>query len=64
MKLYIAGHNGMVGSALVRIGGVQGKTLVERAAQDPLTQVDVKRGLNALLAQAPVNEAEKAAKAP
>jgi outer membrane protein assembly factor BamB len=38
-----------VGSALVRIGGVQGKTLVERAAQDPLTQVDVKRGLNALL---------------
>jgi outer membrane protein assembly factor BamB len=53
-----------VGSALVRIGGVQGKTLVERAAQDPLTQVDVKRGLNALLAQAPTNDAEKAAKAP
>lgn len=53
-----------VGSALVRIGGVQGKTLVERAAQDPLTQVDVKRGLNALLAQIPANDAEKAAKAP
>lgn len=40
-----------VGGALVRIGGAPGKALVERAAQDPLTQSDVKRGLVALLAQ-------------
>ena len=39
-----------IGSALLRIGGAPGKTVVERAAQDPLTQVDVKRGLTALLA--------------
>jgi len=38
-----------IGSALLRIGGAPGKTVVERAAQDPLTQVDVKRGLTALL---------------
>jgi hypothetical protein len=38
-----------VGGALLRIGGAQGKSVVERAAQDPLTQVDVKRGLVALL---------------
>lgn len=53
-----------VAGALVRVGGPQGKTLAERAAQDPLTQVDVKRGLNALIAQSPANDAEKAAKAP
>jgi PQQ enzyme repeat len=39
-----------VGSALLRIGGAPGKAVVERAAQDPLTQSDVKRGLAALLA--------------
>jgi outer membrane protein assembly factor BamB len=39
-----------VGSALLRIGGEQGKLVVERAARDPLTQPDVKRGLIALLA--------------
>jgi hypothetical protein len=39
-----------VGGALLRIGGPPGKTLIERAAQDPLTQTDVKRGLVALLA--------------
>jgi outer membrane protein assembly factor BamB len=38
-----------VGSALLRIGGEQGKAVVERAARDPLTQADVKRGLTALL---------------
>ena len=38
-----------VGSALLRVGGPQGKTVVERAAQDPLTQSEVKRGLTALL---------------
>jgi hypothetical protein len=38
-----------VAGALLRIGGAPGKTLVERAAQDPLTQTDVKRGLTALL---------------
>jgi outer membrane protein assembly factor BamB len=41
-----------VAGALVRVGGSAGKALVERAAQDPLTQADVKRGLNALLAPA------------
>ena len=39
-----------VAGALLRIGGAPGKALVERAAQDPLTQSDVKRGLTALLA--------------
>ncbi|HEY6078926.1 MAG TPA: PQQ-binding-like beta-propeller repeat protein [Polyangiaceae bacterium] len=38
-----------IGGALLRIGGPPGRTLVERAAQDPLTQTDVKRGLTALL---------------
>ena len=38
-----------IGSALLRIGGAPGKAVVERAAQDPLTQADVKRGLSALL---------------
>ena len=39
-----------IGGALLRIGGAPGKAVVERAAQDPLTQADVKRGLGALLA--------------
>ncbi len=38
-----------IGGALLRVGGEQGKAVVERAARDPLTQVDVKRGLTALL---------------
>ena len=38
-----------VAGALLRIGGEPGKALVARAAQDPLTQTDVKRGLSALL---------------
>jgi outer membrane protein assembly factor BamB len=38
-----------VAGALLRIGGAPGKTLIERAAQDPLTQTDVKRRLSALL---------------
>ncbi|MDF3066997.1 MAG: hypothetical protein K0R38_2598 [Polyangiaceae bacterium] len=38
-----------VAGALLRIGGAPGKALVERAAQDPLTQSDVKRGITALL---------------
>jgi outer membrane protein assembly factor BamB len=50
-----------VGSALLRIGGAQGKALVERAAQDPLTQADVKRGLGALLAALPQADSGKAA---
>ena len=59
-----------IGGALLRVGGAQGKLVVERAAQDPLTQVDVKRGLMALLAPesaspaAPANAAPGAAKAP
>lgn len=51
-----------VGGALVRVGGEQGKTLVERAAQDPLTQTDVKRGLVALLA--PESVGSQGAKSP
>jgi hypothetical protein len=42
-----------IGGALLRIGGDAGKSVVERAAQDPLTQTDVKRGLSALLTQPP-----------
>ncbi|RYZ01697.1 MAG: hypothetical protein EOO73_34725 [Myxococcales bacterium] len=38
-----------VAGALLRIGGAPGRAVVERAAQDPLTQSDVKRGLMALL---------------
>ncbi len=50
-----------IASALLRVGGEPGKLVVERAAQDPLTQVDVKRGLNALLEQkAPENGAPAA----
>jgi hypothetical protein len=51
-----------VGAALVRVGGGQGKALVERAAQDPLTQSDVKRGLSALLT--PESAGPGAAKSP
>jgi hypothetical protein len=51
-----------VGSALLRIGGPQGKTVVERAAQDPLTQSEVKRGLTALLT--PQSETPPAATTP
>jgi len=43
-----------VAGALLRIGGVAGKSVVERAALDPLTQADVKRGLQALLKPADV----------
>lgn len=49
-----------IAGALLRIGGAPGKTVVERAAQDPLTQADVKRGLGALLT--PQSEAPGAPK--
>lgn len=52
-----------VGGALLRIGGAPGKAVVERAAQDPLTQTDVKRGLVALLSPAE-GAAPSAAKSP
>jgi outer membrane protein assembly factor BamB len=51
-----------VAGALLRIGGEQGKTLVARAAQDPLTQTDVKRGLSVLLT--PESTGPAAAKSP
>jgi outer membrane protein assembly factor BamB len=35
--------------AIMRIGGAEGRAVVERAAQDPLTQVDVRRALPAVL---------------
>lgn len=53
-----------VGGALLRVGGVAGKNVVERAAQDPLTQTDVKRGLTALLATANAPAAAGAGDAP
>jgi outer membrane protein assembly factor BamB len=43
-----------VAGALLRIGGAAGKAVVERAALDPLTQADIKRGLQALLKPADV----------
>jgi outer membrane protein assembly factor BamB len=39
-----------VGGALLRVGGPDGRALVERAATDPLTQPDVRQGLSELLA--------------
>lgn len=38
--------------ALVRVGGDAGRSVVERAAQDPLTQGDVRRALPGVLAKA------------
>lgn len=38
--------------ALLRVGGADGRALVERAAQDPLTQSDVRRALPAVLIKA------------
>ncbi len=38
-----------VAGALLRTGGEAGRSVIERAAQDPLTQGDVKRGLAGLL---------------
>lgn len=42
-----------VGAALVRVGGAQGRALVDRAVSDPLTQPDVQRGLAALVTPKP-----------
>jgi len=44
-----------VGSALLRVGGAEGRAAVERAAADPLTQPDVQRGLAALVAPRPAS---------
>jgi outer membrane protein assembly factor BamB len=43
------------GSALFRIGGAEGRTLVERAIADPLTQPDVRAGLSKLVAPKPAD---------
>src|SRR6187402_1604635 len=50
--------------AIVRVGGTDGRAVVERAAQDPLTQNDVRRALAVVLsksapAAAPVAAAKK-----
>jgi outer membrane protein assembly factor BamB len=42
-----------VGGALLRVGGPEGRALVERASTDPLTQPDVRQGLSELLAPKP-----------
>ncbi|HEV8244561.1 MAG TPA: PQQ-binding-like beta-propeller repeat protein [Polyangiaceae bacterium] len=41
-----------VAGAILRVGGEEGRTLVERAAADPLTQPDVRRAISSLLPQA------------
>jgi hypothetical protein len=50
-----------VGAALVRVGGVEGRVAVERAAADPLTQPDVQRGLAPLVAPKPAPASAQAA---
>jgi outer membrane protein assembly factor BamB len=37
-----------VAGALLRVGGEEGRALVERAASDPLTQPDVRKAISAL----------------
>ena len=49
--------------AILRIGGADGRAVVERAAQDPLTQNDVRRALPAVLAK-PATGATARAPAP
>ncbi|HEX6275242.1 MAG TPA: PQQ-binding-like beta-propeller repeat protein [Polyangiaceae bacterium] len=39
-----------VAAAILRVGGADGRALVERAATDPLTQPDVQKGLGEMLA--------------
>jgi outer membrane protein assembly factor BamB len=46
-----------VATALLRVGGADGRALVERAATDPLTQPDVQKGLGEMLA--PQRQAEE-----
>jgi len=43
--------------ALLRIGGADGRAVVERAAQDPLTQTDVRRALPGVLARSTASAA-------
>lgn len=47
--------------ALLRIGGDEARALVERAAQDPLTQADVRRGLPEVLGKPGLAQAGTAA---
>ncbi|HET7539172.1 MAG TPA: PQQ-binding-like beta-propeller repeat protein [Polyangiaceae bacterium] len=47
--------------ALVRVGGADGRALVERAAQDPLTQNDVRRALPGVLARSSAAPGPRAA---
>jgi hypothetical protein len=49
--------------AMLRVGGEAGRALVERAAQDPLTQSDVRRALPDLLAKSPEAAPARAAAA-
>jgi len=42
-----------VGTALLRVGGPEGRATVERAVADPLTQPEVQRGLAAVVAPKP-----------
>ncbi|MEI9937149.1 MAG: PQQ-binding-like beta-propeller repeat protein [Pseudomonadota bacterium] len=47
--------------AILRVGGADGRAVVERAAQDPLTQADVRRALPTVLAQPAAGAAASAA---
>ncbi len=47
--------------AILRVGGADGRAVVERAAQDPLTQGDVRRALPGVLAQGTAGKAPTAA---
>jgi outer membrane protein assembly factor BamB len=47
--------------ALLRVGGADGRAVVERAAQDPLTQNDVRRALPAILTKSTAGPAPVAA---
>jgi len=42
-----------VGTAILRVGGAEGRAVVERAVADPLTQPEVQRGLATLAAPKP-----------
>jgi outer membrane protein assembly factor BamB len=50
--------------ALVRVGGSDGREVLERATQDPLTQADVRRALPGVLSKAENPPADAAGSAP
>src|SRR5258706_2631242 len=53
-----------VGGALLRVGGPQGRTLVERASEDPLTEQEVRTALAVELHPPPADSPPAPEKAP